>query len=414
MHGDQKIGALGNEVMRCAGRRVFLVGIGCLGIATAGADIVIENREVCLALGDDARIVSLRHKPSQTECLAPGAGVRAFSTLQHRGYAGDNGPRVLTATAVRRDGERLVVSFDSLVSRAVIRVKIAEAYLGFTLEKIEGDASFATGKARPAFFNEETLPFDEVCFLQLPVADRGRFGDWLNVAWDDRLAINLLATDPIGRIDAVSTPGQRMLRATAVADVRRDEVGAALIVTETARLLDNIEQVETDYGLPAGVLARRGPEAALSYWRVSEPITLANVDAYLAIAQAAGLRHLMLYHRAFAKTVGHFPWREEYPRGEADLRAVVDRLAAAGVRTGFHLHFTKAHVDDAYVRPVPDPRLNLRRHFTLARELPPTATIWKSAARPPATSKRPSRPPRHSARQGQSPPTDLCNSIDCS
>ena len=165
----------------------------------AFADVVIENRDVRLVLGDDARVLSLRHIPSQTECLAPGTDVRAFSTLQHRGYGGNIGPRVVPASAVRREGDRLIVSFASLVSRAVIRLKITDAYLGFTLEKIEGDASFAAGKARPAYFNEDTVPFDELCFLQLPVKDRGRFGDWLNVVWDDRLAINLLATDPFSR-----------------------------------------------------------------------------------------------------------------------------------------------------------------------------------------------------------------------
>lgn len=171
------------------------------------ADVVIENRDVRLVLADDARVLSLRHLPSQTECLAPGTDVRAFSTLQHRGYGGDNGPRIVTASAVRREGDQLIVSFASLVSRAVIRLRISDAYLGFILEKIEGDASFAAGKARPAFFNEETLPFDELVFLQLPVKDRGRFGDWLNVAWDDRVAVNLLATDPFTRIDASSGAG---------------------------------------------------------------------------------------------------------------------------------------------------------------------------------------------------------------
>ncbi len=57
--------------------------------------------------------------------------------------------------------------------------------------------------------------------------ERGGFGDWLNVAWDDRVAVNLLATDPFARIDAPSETGWRLLRAAAVADVRREEVRAA-------------------------------------------------------------------------------------------------------------------------------------------------------------------------------------------
>lgn len=332
---------------------------------------MIENRETRLVLADDARVLSLLHRPTQTECLAPGTDIRAFSTLQHRGYGGNIGPRVVPASEVRREGDRLMVSFASLVNRAVIRLRITEAYIGFILEKIEGDASFAAGTARPAYYNEDTLPFDELIFLQLPVKARGRFGDWLNVAWDDRVAVNLLATDPFTRVDAVSETGRHLLRAAAVNQIRREGIGAALIVTDTAHLLDRIDQVEDDFGLPAGVRSRRRPEAALSYWKVNDPVTAANADRYIRVARAGGLRNILLYHRAFARTPGHFPWREEYPHGESDLRAAVDRLAEAGITTGLHLHFTKAHVDDAYVRPVPDRRLNLRRHFTLARILAP-------------------------------------------
>lgn len=343
-----------------------LVGVRAATLV-ARADIVIENPEIRLVLGDDARVTSLLHRPTQTECVAAGGDKPAVWTLQQRGYGGDVQPRFVPASSVRREGDRLIVSFAPLVSRAVIRINITAAYLGFVLEKIEGDASFAAGKARPAFYNEETAPFDELCFLQLPVRDRGRFGDWLNVAWDDQLAVGLLATDPFTRVDAVAVDGHRLMRAAAVGDVRWNGVGAALVVTETPRLLDRIAQLEEDFGLPRGVRARRDPAAALSYWKINDPITPANVDRYLHYAQAAGLRQVLLYHRAFARTLGHFPWRDEYPNGESDLRAVVDRLASAGVTTGLHLHFTKAHVDDPYVRPVPDPRLNLRRTFTLAQ-----------------------------------------------
>jgi len=344
---------------------ILLVGLG-LAANAARADIVIENREMRLVLSDDARALSLLHLPTRTECLMPGTGLPAFSTRQQRGYAGDLNPRIVPASAVRRDGNRLIVSFDRLVSRAILRITITDAYIGFTLEKIEGDASFSAGKARPAFFNEETLPFDELFFLQLPVKERAHFGEWLNVAWDNQVAVNLLATDPFGRVDSVREGNGRILRAAAVGEVRQEAVGAALVVTQTAQLLDRLERVEEDFSLPHGVRARRRPDAALSYWKINDPVTLQNVDDYLRIARAGGLRSFLIYHRAFARTLGHFPWRDEYPNGMSDLRAVVDRLSGAGITCGFHLHFSKAHVDDAYVSPVPDRRLHLRQHFTLA------------------------------------------------
>ena len=49
----------------------------------------------------------------------------------------------------------------------------------------------------------------------------------------------------------------------------------------------------------------------------------------------------------------------------ADLKSVVERIHAAGLKAGLHLHYSKATKQDAYVTPVPDDRLHKMRHFTL-------------------------------------------------
>ena len=82
-----------------------------------------------------------------------------------------------------------------------------------------------------------------------------------------------------------------------------------------------------------------------------------------------------VYYLSFAKTAGHFEWRPEYPGGGGDLRRVVDKIRAAGMVPGIHIHYNKAHKQDPYVTPKPDPRLNLRRSFTLAAPIDETATV---------------------------------------
>jgi hypothetical protein len=342
-------------------RRVVLFAFLCPNLAPAA--VVIENRDIRLELTDAGRAVSLRHKPSATECLVPGAREPMFAALQYRAPAGI---KLTPAKHVERNGDRLYVSLKPLVSTAVIRLRVTDAYLGFDLEKIESDASFAAGKARPSEFNEETLPFDELVFVQLPVRERENFGSWLNVAWDARLAVNVLATSRYTRIDAIRDGGARVMRAAAVNAVRSDSLGAAIIVSDPSRLLDRIAQMEADYQLPAGVEARRAPEARYSYWEISEPVTLANVDRHIEVARKAGFRMMQIYYKSFSQSVGHFPWRSEYPGGINDLRAVTRKLAEAGIIPGVHLHFSKAALNDPYVTPKPDPRLNLRRTFTLA------------------------------------------------
>src|SRR5208282_2090494 len=58
-----------------------------------------------------------------------------------------------------------------------------------------------------------------------------------------------------------------------------------------------------------------------------------------------------------------------YPRGRASLKAVIDRLHAAGIAAG--LHTSAFFMDEScpWVTPTPDPRLGKDATFTLAEPL---------------------------------------------
>ncbi|MGH7995776.1 MAG: hypothetical protein ACREFX_05420 [Opitutaceae bacterium] len=332
----------------------------------ARAAVTIENREIRLVLSDDARVVSLVYKPTGEECLAPGANVPAFEAVQYRGYIPD---KVTPAHSVRREGDRLIVSFAPLVTVAVFRLRVTDSYIGITLERAAGPGEYGQSKAWYSEFNDETEPFDELRFAQLPLRERGKFGSWLNVDWNRRLAIALVPTDPYADVGSDATPHGRVLRASAWPSVRMAPVGVALVLADPADLLGRLDRVEADYGLPRGARSRMSAAVTHSYWDVEDPLTPGNVSRIIDYAHAAGLKDIQVYHHAFAKSGGHFPWRPEYPHGMADLRAATDRMRAAGITVGLHIHFNKANVNDSYVTPVPDPRLNLRRHFTLAAPL---------------------------------------------
>lgn len=74
------------------------------------------------------------------------------------------------------------------------------------------------------------------------------------------------------------------------------------------------------------------------------------------------------------KSLGHYPWRDDYPNGMADLQALTRKIRQAGMIAGFHIQHPKASLNDPYVTPVPDHRLNLLRTFTLAASLDEKAT----------------------------------------
>lgn len=333
--------------------------------ATTRDAIVIENAEMRLLIGVNGRALSLIHKATGQECLAPELTVPMFTVTQYRPY--DNElqlayPAKVTpfpGQSVRREGDQLIVSFPLVGYEATIDLKITDAYFGFTLRKLEY-------KGFTSLTHKYKTPIDETLFLQLPVRARRNFGDWLNVTWDDQVAVNVLATDPYARIDAVPCSGNYLFQAGTVDDIATEGVGAALITTSTSALLDRIAKVEEDFDLPRGVESRRCREYRFSYYEAIS-VTPNDIDAHIKLAKQAGFRTMVVYYLSFAQTVGHFEWRPEFPNQMDDLRAMVKKISDAGMIPGIHIHYNKTHKTDAYVTPQPDPRLNVRHRYTLAK-----------------------------------------------
>jgi hypothetical protein len=384
-----------------ANRRDFLKGAGSLGLAslsgplpaaaqqvgaTAGKEaasknppaavadsIVLENAEMRLEISLSGAARSLIHKASVQECLAPDADVPMFTLTQDRPY--DNELQLaypaevthFSATQVKREGDNLLVEFDLVGYSAVIAVKITNAYIAFRLEKLtyHGYTSLRT---------KRKTPVDEALFVQLPVRTRKNFGEWLNVMWDGDVAVNLLATDPYARIRAKERQGYYLFQAGTDNDVQLEGVGTALITTTTSNLLDRIARVEEDYGLPQGVKSRRSREYGYSYYEAST-ITPQDAARHIQYAKQCGVRAMDVSYLAFASSAGHFPWRPEYPNGMGDLKKVIAQIKDAGILPGIHIHYNKAHKQDAYVTPKPDPRLNLVESFSLAENIDEAATV---------------------------------------
>ena len=334
--------------------------------------IVLENAEMRLLIGSSGSAKSLVHKPSGQECLASDIQIPMFNVTQYRPY--DNELQLaypakktdFPADRVRREGDRLIASFTSVGYEAAIGLKITDAYIAFRL------LSLTYNGYTPVRPKEKTT-IDETLFVQLPIKDRKNLGEWLNVMWDETVAVNLLGTDPYAQIDAMDRGGYHLFQAGTVRDVQLEGVGAALITTTTPQLLDRIARVEEDFNLPGGVESRRRKEYRYSYY---QPITMTPQDAerQIKFAKMGGFRAMNVYCLAFATTVGHFPWKPEYPRGMADLKEIVAKISGAGILPGLHILYTMVHEEDAYVTPRPDPRLNLLQSFTLAEDIDGSAT----------------------------------------
>ena len=335
--------------------------------------IVLENAEMRLVIGPKATARSLIHKPTGQECLVPGTDIPMFNVTNYRPY--DNElqlayPAKITqfpADHVRREGDRLIVAFTTVGYEGAIGLKISDAYIAFRLESL-------TYNGYTPIRPKRVDPVDETVFVQLPVRSRKNFGEWLNVMWDEDVAVNLLATDLETQIDGKVCSGYHLFQAGTVRDVQLEGVGAALIVTTPPQLLDKIARVEEDFNLPRGVESRRCKEYRYSYYQ-TRAMTPQDVDRHIKFAKMGGFRTMLVYYNAFSTTVGHFPWKPEYPRGMADLKESVAKISEAGIIPGFHVLYTMANVGDAYVTSRPDPRLNVLRSFTLAEDIDAAAPV---------------------------------------
>ncbi len=335
--------------------------------------IVIENEQIKLVIGKDGTVRSLLYKSTGEECLMTGKNISVSAITQDRPYNNEiklaypNKEMTFRANAVRREGDKLIIGYELIPYEAVIKFSVTPQYIRFSLAGfIVEDSDYRIVISQP--------PVLSMWFLQLPVRDKTHFGQWLNVMWDDRLAINLLGTDHYARIDSEERDGYHILKAGAVSGIKLKDVGAALITCPADKLLDHVAVVEEDFGLPHGVKSRRHEKYGLSYYW-SGNVTPFNVDQHLKYAKMAGMRLFMIYYPAFIKSdgyryLGNYEWREpEYPNGMSDLRGMLDKIKKADILPGFHFLHTHIGRKSRYITPVPDHRLNLRKIFTLAKPL---------------------------------------------
>ena len=340
--------------------------------ASSGPDVVIENPELRLVIAAGGTVRSLVEKSTGQECLFTQTKCPAFSMTQYSPLAGQlillypADTKTFAARSVRREGDRLLVAFEGVPHEVAIGLKITSTYIAFTVDQVRTE-----GKGWGPSDLLKT-PIEQLVLLQLPLRERTNFGGWLNVMWDDEVAVNLLAADPWCRIDSHPRDRYRLVTASTEERVKTTGVGAALIATRTSKLLDRIDEVERDFNLPRGVQSRRRKEYRYSYYWAGNG-NPSNIDRHIQYARQGGFPMLLISYTDFSKTAGHFPWRPEYPNGLEDLRSVIGKVKSAGLIPGVHIHYSKADRHDSYVSGKADYRLNVTRVFTLAEPLARTA-----------------------------------------
>ena len=365
--------------MNRAGVFVAVVASVWCAVTLAAEDVVFENRRMTLRIGEDACAKSLVLKGTGEECLAAGERLPLFTSTQNRPFNNEiklthpNKRTTYRANRLRRDGDRLIVGFELAPYEAIIKVDCRDDYMVFTLEDFISDTVQERQYRRLVM---DVPPVVGFRVMQLPVAERRNFGDWVNAVWDDKAAVAVMSIDPFSEIDHEDRTGCKVL----TADLQRGmklRCGSAAIVAGAGRedFLDAVDRLEADYALPRGVAARRSPIINSSIcW--SDTLYPGNVDQHIELAKRGGFRLMLIYYTKFTDdygwtTIGDYrPNKKLYPRGYDDIRDMLGKIRAAGIKPGLHLLQTHIGLRSRYVTLVADPRLNHTRTFTLAAPLP--------------------------------------------
>ena len=340
----------------------------------AHADVVVENASFRLSLGEDGCARSLVVKSTGEECLEPGARIPFARIRQDRPY--DNEQHLMhparqtfyPSDRISRRDDALEVGFADEYHVMKVRIAATDDYVAFVPE---GTDYVVTDD----FGDKRRTEIDGVEFLRLPVRARAHFGECANVAWDERAAVAVMGLSPEVRIDGdipEGAGGWRLMRAATENAIGLFGRGAALVAGEKGKWLDHVDAMERDFGLPRGVMNRRDPITRASYCFIGEKdLTPESVDEYIAWVKKGGFRICMVSYRVFAKSCGHFVWRETYPNGMADLKRVADRMRSAGIVPALHLHYSKVSITDPYVKDAADPRIACVKEVCLAEDAGP-------------------------------------------
>ena len=348
-------------------------------LTETASDVVIDTVDFRLTVGANAVVKSLLVKATGVETAASALDVPLCAAVQDRPFNNEikliqpNKRTTYPATGLRRDGDRLIASFGHRQYEAVLSVRKGDGYVAIELEDFRCDR-----KSTYDYLRMDIPPAASFRILQIPVRCRRNFGDWLNAVWDERAAVAVVGTSPYPDIDHEKRGDDKILFGELFSGRKLRGAGAALIAAPGREaFLDAMDALERDYGLPRGVQSRRSPYLEEFIFHLSSGFSPKTLDETIAYAKKGGFRLVTFGMDHVTDEIGSwgrygdYDLRKDfYPNGTNDLRKVLDRFHAAGIKVGLHTLHSHIGLKSRYVTPVADIRLNKTRHFTLAEALP--------------------------------------------
>lgn len=330
------------SILRVCGVASLLAVLGGLP-STAMALATFETNYATLSIGADARIVCLTDKSSRQDYAQHDPQVAfAIATVE-----GTECPA--TSAAVHND--RITFSFGESGAQVVIGLR-----------------------ARPYYFYLKVLRatdnIDSLTFCHIPLTLKGTL--------DEPFAACMLALDLQTNVPEIPGPS-RLLRAMCVKRFGLVGAEAALVACPTIRMREVLKDAvgnapELPHSPVGGPWAVDGPLNRLSYLFNFGGLSEQTVNEWIERAKSLGFKQIQ-FHGGSSFRFGDCKLDPQtYPNGLASMRAVTDRLHAAGLYVGMQPYAFFIDKRCPWVTPVPDPRLAKDATFTLAADIGPDAT----------------------------------------
>lgn len=324
---------------------LFLAGIALATLTTTAASPApIENPLFRLVLSPAAQPIELIERSTGRNLLRPGAS-HPFATAQR---GGTEHP----ANSAAIDAGRLRLRFGDSGIEAALRIESRPSCVVLTVESVSGDP-------------------DTLRFIDLSLALEGRPQEPVGAC---TLSLNLST-----RIDDLPAL-QRELRASAEKKFGLIGARAALVVAPMDRMLASLRETlsgasELPVCTVAGPWAHDVPFNHGSYLFNFGTLTETNVADWIEMTRRVGFTQIDNHGGSAFFRFGDFELdRKKWPDGWNGYSRIVRTLHDAGIGSIFHTYAFFIDKGSKYVTPVPDPRLDAFRVFTLAEPLTVDAT----------------------------------------
>jgi len=324
----------------------FLLGSTMLA-AGPQEPIVIENAHFRYTISAEGRNLAFVDKASGTDCLRPGAATACASVR----CQGEDHP----VQAVRSADARLHLSFTGTDTEVALRVDTRPTFVRVTVEAVRGGE------------------IESLVFLNVPLTLRG--------VPDEPFGACAFSLNLETRVDQLPVL-QTELRAACYGKFGLAGAQVAVVALPVERMLPAIKEVlleakEMPPCKVAGPWAGEIPFNRGSYLFNFGSLTEATVPDWIEMAHSLGVTQVDNHggSAAFFR-FGDFALNpEKWPEGWDTFARIVSRLHEAGIDSIFHTYAFFIDKQSRYVTPVPDPRLDAFRTFTLAESVGEDADV---------------------------------------